>query len=503
MSDLVEKIVKRDDIRAKTPEPLSEKVALAIGISLARYLKGWSKIAIGYDMRLSSLSLTNALTKGLFSQDFQVFSLGQCNTEMISYVSGKEQVPAVMVTASHNPKEYNGFKILRTGAVLIGREALEKIVREAEKLLRVQDLSGVDKSTPLNIDDSYVEKVLLVSNIFQEGYGKKIPVVIDAGNGMGGRVFQKITPRLPWLEPIYYYDTPDGDIPSGIMPNTLEPRYLERLAKEVAENKEAFLGICFDGDADRVAFVYRATGGEVRTLTPSQVGGLIIKQILEKKGWARKILYSLPCSALISELIEEFGGIPVMTPVGYGKIRERLALPKNSDCPFAMEHSGHYFYRDFYRADSGMITALILLDMVGRLAVQGENLSSIIFPWQTRYFQSNEINFDFNDPNLMKERIDYFRKKMKIQPIKEYSPGDPIDTTRILKEEHPLEGYSDCRWWFCLRPSSSEPKLRLIAEIILNEEMPWVQRVKLGPKILTQKMDQLINLIGPQYLAKE
>lgn len=495
MAGLVEKIVKRD-IRARTPDPLNEELAYAIGIFLAHYLKGQSeKMIIGHDMRLSSPSLAKALAAGIFREGLQVESLGQCSTEMISFVSGDRKVPAVMVTASHNPPEYNGFKILQAGAAPIETSTLKEIVREAEQFPK-EMVTSFREVPLLNLDEGYVEKVLSTSGISREGYGQEISVVIEAGNGMGAKVFQKIVPHLAWLKPIYYHGVPDGNFPSGILPNTLDPCYIKRLFWEVTDNR-ADLGICFDGDADRVAFVYRTIKGEIRILTPSQTGALIIKQILGGKGKKSKIFYNLVTSALIPELVESLGGKARMTPVGQVGIRTRALRSENIDYFFATEHSGHYYYRDFYWADSGMISTLIVMDMFARLAVQGKDFSSTIHPWETRFFQSEEMSFGFPEIELMQKWIDYIRKEMKVEPLHEYGPGDPIDTKKILKAHCFLDGYSGW-WWFCLRPSGTESQLRLITEVILNESMPESQRVELGPEILAEKVNQLTNFINKE-----
>ena len=505
MEDLAEKIVKRDDIRAETPEPLNEKLAYRLGVSLARYLKNKEEkideVFVGYDMRLTSPSLAEALIGGIYSQGLAVGRLGECSTEMVSYMAGEKETLAVMVTASHNPKEYNGFKIFQKGAKPIGKEALKEIVKEAEGLPNPETIINSRESRYAMDIDGYVKKVLSTSGIPKEGYGKEIPVVIEAGNGMGGRVFQYVSSELRWLRPIYYHDTPDGSIPSGIMPNPLDPAYLQRLIKETANHKDSLLGICFDGDADRASFVYRTEKGSVQPLNPSQVGALIAERILRQKVGKSKILYNLVCSDLVPELVTKLGGVPVMAPVGYGKIRERMLLPENSDCLFALEHSGHYCYRDFYAADSAMITSLIVLDTVACLASQKKNLSSIVSSWRARFFQSNEINFDFSDPDEKQEHIERISRKMEeegLYLIKEYSPGDPIDIKRIIKyrgllfEESPCPGY----WWFCLRPSENEPtKLRLMVEIILNEEIPESERLAKGPKVLAKKIDQIVSFL--------
>ncbi len=518
-SDSIDRVIKRDDIRGKYPNDLNEDLAYLIGQVIVKYIltnqnSGKNeklKLIVGRDVRLSSVSLNRALTLGLVKAGAEVYDLGQCGTELLTFAVGNDASMngGVMITASHNPKDENGFKIVKQGAEPISANELKKISIEIKKVFQ----EGYSPFPRYTLTQEYVERVLKVSDIRRES-PKRLRVIVEAGNGIGGVMFQEVAHYLSFLDIIYSNLTPDGSFPVQL-PNPLKASYMKLLQTRVIEEK-ADIGIAFDGDADRIGVV----DPESAVVSSSEIIGIITERLLQPEKDNRKIMYNLVCSRSVPDIIKSLNGIPVMTPVGYGQIRERMRKSEHKDCVFAGEHSGHYFFSEFFRADSGMIAALMMIEAALVAKNADSNLHEKLSHRRARYFLSNEVNFNFNPQSkcpegqvratmqaAVREVYDNYGHLTAIQSIYPnvrtatrvtgYSSGDlirPSNKVDILKMEF-TEDFGD--WWFCVRPSGNEPLLRLIVEIILNED--FVGEID-GHKILEERLNNLTKLIGQQYL---
>ncbi|MDP3981170.1 MAG: phosphomannomutase/phosphoglucomutase [Chlamydiota bacterium] len=420
-------IFKAYDIRGIYPTEVNEEIAYKIGFAYAKLI-GKGPIAIGRDMRKSSLPLFQELSRGITDAGLDVIDIGLVTTPMTTYCNGKYQYHgSIMVTASHNSKEYNGFKLSRKNAIPLGYDTgLAEIEKFAANEIcnPVQEKNKGEIYTK-DITDDYIEHVLSLAEKI-----KPLKIVIDAGNGMGGHICPKIFEKLPCkLVPLYF--ELDGNFPNHDA-NPLEKENMIDLQKAVIAEK-ADLGAAFDGDADRIMFV--DNHGEL--VSADITTALIAKNILLTHP-NEIILYDLRSSKAVKEIIEKAGGTAHMTRVGHAFIKKQL---REENSIFAGEFSGHYYFRDHYYTDCA---SMALMHMLSLLSKENTSLSNLIEPLK-KYYGSGEINSRVKDPDISIKAIEEKYKDAKI---------NRLDGILI---EYPT-------WWFNVRKSNTEPLLRLIVE---------------------------------------
>jgi phosphomannomutase len=421
-------IVKAYDIRGVVPAQLDEDLAERVGAAFARLTRAGTILTV-HDMRTSSAPLADAFGRGAASQGADVVAGGLGSTDMLYYASGELGVPGAMVTASHNPPQYNGIKLCRAGAKPVGIESGLRQVRE----LAAGPLPPAPRPgaiTPRDLLPGYADhlrKLVDISSI------RPLTVAVDAGNGMAGHTVPAVFDGLPvTLVPLYF--ELDGTFPNHEA-NPIDPENLRDLQRAVTEHR-ADIGLAFDGDADR-CFVVDERG---QTVSPSVLTALIAARELAREPGAA-IIHNLITSRAVPEIIAESGGVPVRTRVGHSFIKAKMA---ECGAVFGGEHSGHFYFRDFWFADSGMLAALHVLAALGG---QDKPASELLARY-ARYFASGEIN------SLV---ADQAQATAQVRQAFAGRPGVSTDE---------LDGLtvSTAHWWFNLRPSNTEPLLRLNVE---------------------------------------
>jgi phosphomannomutase len=439
VSDLT-KIFKAYDIRGVVPDELNEEIAEAVGAAFVR-VTGATAIVTAHDMRTSSGPLSAAFARGATSQGADVIEAGLGSTDMLYYASGSLDVPGAMFTASHNPARYNGIKLCRAGAKPVGRDTGLTAIREmidAGVPAHEGPAGTISRRDLLSGYAEHVKALVDLSGI------RRLKVVVDAGNGMGGHTVPAVFEGLPIdLVPLYF--ELDGTFPNHEA-NPIEPENVRDLRAAVREHG-ADVGLAFDGDADR-CFVVDERGEPV---TPSAITALVAVRELGKHGPGR-IVHNLITSRAVPEIVREHGGEPVRTRVGHSFIKQTMA---ETDAMFGGEHSGHYYFRDFWFADSGMLAAMHVLAALGG---QDRPLSELLGEF-TRYSASGEINSKVDDQEATAAQV---------RAAFEGRPGVTVDELDGL-----TVGHDD--WWFNLRPSNTEPLLRLNAEAVDDETMAAVR----------------------------
>jgi phosphomannomutase len=442
------KVFKAYDVRGIYPEDLDEDGAYAIGRGYVQQFEP-RRIAVGRDMRLSSPQMAAALVEGASDEGAEVLDLGLVGTEMVYFAVGSLELDGgVMVTASHNPKEYTGMKIVRRGALPVGGESGLLDVRD--RALAVTDVKGggAERVSEHDIWPAYVERVLSFVDV---GRLRPLRVVIDAANGMAGAMLPPVLERLGAVEAVRCYFDPDGSFPNH-EPNPLLPENREFIVRKTLE-EGADLGVAFDGDADRCFFV-----DDTGEFVPGDFAtALLAKAVLEKEPGA-KIIYDVRASWAVPEEIERAGGVPLINRVGHAFIKHRM---RKDDAAFGGEVSGHYYFRGFSQADSGVVPFLVMLELVSK---RGKKLSEILEPFRSRYFITGELNTPVSDVAL------------KLQELKERYASEG-------RVSH-LDGISvDADdWHFNVRPSNTEPLLRLNLEARTQE-------------LMEQKRDEVLALV--------
>jgi phosphomannomutase len=437
-------IVKAYDIRGVVPDQLDEGVAEAIGAAFVK-VTGAKRIVTVHDMRTSSGPLADAFGRGAAAQGADVLAAGLGSTDMVYYASGDLGIPGAMVTASHNPPQYNGIKLCRAGAKPVGIETgLKEIQSLAEQQLEPAPQPGTISSVDLLQGYAdHLRKLVDISGI------RPLTVAVDAGNGMAGYTVPKVFEGLPIkLIPLYF--ELDGTFPNHEA-NPIDPENLRDLQAAVREHG-ADIGLAFDGDADRCFVVDER--GEI--VSPSVLTALVATRELAREPGAT-IIHNLITSRAVAEIVREHGGVPVRTRVGHSFIKAKMA---ETGAIFGGEHSGHFYFRDFWFADSGMLAALHVLAALGG---QTGPLSQLLAEY-SRYFASGEINSTVSDQTAATARVKA-----------EYAarPGittDELDGLTVMSED----------WWFNLRPSNTEPLLRLNVEADTSGEMAGVRDEVLG-----------------------
>ena len=420
-------IFKAYDIRGVYPTELNEDIARKIGAAFAQFI-GKGTIVVGRDMRTSSLSLFQHLTAGLNDGGVDVIDIGLVTTPVITFCAGHYKYDAgIMVTASHNSKEYNGFKFSKKGAYPVSYET--GIAEIEKKVLSHASKPKSHKKGKIytkDVFDDYIQHVLTFLKKV-----KKLKVVVDAGNGMGGILAPKLFKFLPTCELIPMYFELDGTFPHHDA-NPLEPSNMLDLTKAVLKNK-ADIGVAFDGDADRVMFV----DNEGKIVSADMTTTLIAREFLRHHP-GETVLYDLRSSWTVKEEVEKMGGKAQMCRVGHAFIKQALREAKGI---FAGELSGHYYFRDNFFADSAAIALVMMLNLISD---ENRPLSELVRPIQ-RYFSTGEVNSHVKDPDAIIEKI----KKTYSQGKVSYLDGLSIELDQ---------------WWFNLRKSNTEPLLRLNVE---------------------------------------
>jgi phosphomannomutase len=425
-------IVKAYDIRGVVGEQLDAPLVRAIGAAMARLVgaEGASSVVVGRDMRDSSPGLAAAFAEGVTGQGLDVVDIGLASTDMLYFGAGTLDAPGAMFTASHNPARYNGIKLCRAGAVPIGQDTGLATIREAVEA-GVPDGPGggtVEQRELLGAYAGYLRQLVDLSGI------RPLRVVVDAGNGMGGHTVPVVLGGLP-LEVVPMYFELDGTFPNHEA-NPLNPANLVDLQKRVVE-EGADLGLAFDGDADR-CFVVDEQG---EPISPSAITALVAVRELAKAPGSM-VIHNLITSQAVPEIVAEHGGTPVRTRVGHSFIKQRMA---ETGAVFGGEHSAHYYFRDFWKADSGMLAALHVLAALGE---QQQPISVLMADYE-RYAASGEINSAVRD---QAERTAAVKAAYAGRDGVEFDELDGL-TVRLPD-----------RSWFNLRPSNTEPLLRLNVE---------------------------------------
>src|SRR5580698_898010 len=437
-------IVKAYDIRVVVPDQLNEGVAEAVGAAFAK-LTGAATIVTLHDMRASSGPLADAFGRGVTSAGADVLAAGLGSTDMLYYASGDLGIPGAMITASHNPARYNGIKLCLAGAKPVGIETgLKEIQDIAERpLLPAPSTGTVTRADLLPGYAEHLRKLVDISGI------RPLKVAVDAGNGMAGHTVPKVFEGLPiTLVPLYF--ELDGTFPNHEA-NPIQPENLRDLQRAVIEH-HADIGLAFDGDADR-CFVVDERG---ELVSPSVITALIAARELAHEPGAA-IIHNLITSRAVPEIILEHGGVPVRTRVGHSFIKAKMA---SHNAVFGGEHSGHFYFRDFWFADSGMLAALHTLAALGH---DDRPLSAILAEF-SRNAASGEINSEVSDQAATTQRV---------KDVYASQPGVTTDE---------LDGLtvSGDTWWFNLRPSNTEPLLRLNVEASDEAEMTSLRDEVLG-----------------------
>jgi len=423
------KIFKSYDIRGIVPDELDESVAEAVGAAFAR-LTGAPSVAVMHDMRTSSPLLAEAFARGAAAQGADVVAGGLGSTDMLYYASGSLGIPGAMITASHNPPKYNGIKLCRSGARPVGEDTgLAELREDAERGVPARrgpagTITGRDL---LPGYASFLKSLVDVSGI------RPLKVAVDAGNGMAGHTVPEVLAGLPvTLVPLYF--ELDGTFPHHEA-NPIDPANLADLQRAVLEHG-ADLGLAFDGDADRCFVVDE----RAQIVSPSVLTALIAARELAREPGAT-VIHNLITSRAVPEIITEHGGKPVRTRVGHSFIKARMA---ETGAVFGGEHSGHFYFRDFWFADSGMLAALHVLAALGG---QGMPLSQLLARYG-RYVASGEINSEVADQRGATEAV---RRAFAGRPGVSM---DELDGLTVAGQD----------WWFNVRPSNTEPLLRLNVE---------------------------------------
>jgi len=439
-------IFKSYDIRGIFPPELNEFAAELIGRAFVQFL-GCTAVAVGRDMRASSEPLFTAFAHGVTAAGADVVDLGLTSTDELYFAVGKYGYPAgAMITASHNPKEYNGFKLCRENAIALSAETGVFAIRDLVAAGAFEDAPRAGRITHRDTLPDFTDHCL---SFIDRDAIKPLKLVIDCGNGMGGLIVPAIFKHLP-VEVIPLYFDLDGTFPNHPA-SPIEPENMLDVQRAVREHG-ADLGAAFDGDADRV-FITDERG---ELVGGDMVTALVAEMLLRKhKGSA--ILYNLICSRSVQEIITARGGRPIRTKVGHSIIK---AVMRDKDAIFGGEHSGHFYFRDHYFADSGLIALLVVLELISR---EGKTVSTLLRPIDTRV-RSGEIN----------SRVVDIPKKLA-QLEAHYKDADEVDHLDGVTIQ-----YAD--WWCNIRPSNTEPLLRLNVEADT-------------PELLARKTAELLALI--------
>ncbi|WP_327306444.1 phosphomannomutase/phosphoglucomutase [Streptomyces sp. NBC_01298] len=429
-------IVKAYDVRGVVPDEWDEQLAELFGAAFVE-VTGASAIVIGHDMRPSSPALSGAFARGAAARGVDVTLIGLCSTDQLYYASGKLNLPGAMFTASHNPAQYNGIKLCRAGAAPVGQDTGLSTIRELAERWSDEGAPAIPAGTvpgTITEQDTLTGYADHLKGLVDLTAVRPLKVVVDAGNGMGGHTVPTVFTGLP-LDVVPMYFELDGTFPNHEA-NPLDPKNIVDLqARVLAEGAD--LGIAFDGDADRCFIVDERGEG----VSPSAITALVAARELARNGGTGTVIHNLITSWSVPEVVRENGGTPVRTRVGHSFIKEEMA---KSGAIFGGEHSAHYYFKDFWNADTGMLAALHVLAALGG---QDGPLSDLVSSYD-RYAGSGEINSTVAD------------QKARLAAVKEtYGSAEGV----TLDELDGLTATS-ADWWFNVRASNTEPLLRLNVE---------------------------------------
>ncbi len=439
------------DIRGIVPSELNERLAYRIGRCFP-FLYGARKVVVGYDVRLSSPVLRDALAHGLMDSGCDVWDIGLCGTEMVYFATAHYGMDGgIMITASHNPREYNGMKFVREGSKPLPAECgLEKLA----SLIKQEDFNrdvgaGTGEWKKFDALEDYAEHILSYVDVSKLHPFK---VVVNAGNGAAGIVLDAVERYLP-CEMIWLYPEPDGNFPNGV-PNPMIPENREITARRVRETG-ADLGVAWDGDFDR-CFLFDENG---ELIEGYYMVGLLAQAFLRKQP-KEKIIHDPRLMWNTIEVVKEGGGIPVLCKTGHACIKEKM---REVNAVYGGEMSAHHYFRDFFYCDSGMIPWLLVMELLSQ--GRGRRLSDLVGQYRERYRISGEINIRVKDAEEVLQRIE-----------NEYGSSGEVDKTDGLSVAYE-------RWRFNLRKSNTEPLIRLNVESYQDE------------KLMREKTEELLHKI--------
>ena len=447
--EALDAVIKAYDVRGVVGEDIDEAFVRDVGAAFASLLREEEEttVAIGHDMRPSSPHLADAFAEGVTSQGLDVIQLGLCATDELYFAAGTLNCAGAMLTASHNPAQYNGIKLCRKGATPVG---------EATGLATVKDemVEGValDDVTPGTIShrDILGDYANFLNELVDLKESRPLVVAVDSANGMGGHTVPAVFEKLPFdVRPLFF--ELDGTFPNHEA-NPLDPKNLVDLQKFVVE-QGADIGLAFDGDADR-CFVVDEKGEPV---SPSAICALIAERYLEKFP-GETIIHNLITSKTVPEIVVEHGGKPVRTRVGHSFIKAQMA---EHSAVFGGEHSAHYYFQEFWNADSGMLAALHVLAALG----QSDAALSELMSQYSRYFSSGEINSTVSDQAASQQAI-------VEQLAEDIESVDHLDGVTVQLK--------DTKAWFNVRASNTEPLLRLNVEAETKDEVAAIVERVLG-----------------------
>ena len=434
---ILDRIVKAYDIRGTTPNEMNDEVAFALGVAFADFVNA-PMVIVARDMRVTGESLAASFASGVTSRGINVLDLGLASTDLVYFAAGTLDAPGAMFTASHNPAEYNGIKFCLSGARPVGIDTGLATIRDAAKLVLKDSGPGAVATrgtvSTRNMLEEFADHVVSFIDV-----NALVPmkVVADTANGMGGLIVPVVFARLPMIELEVMYPELDGSFPNHPA-DPIQPANQRDLQARVISGGFD-IGLAFDGDADRV-FVVDEKG---RGLSGSTTTAILAAAVLRNNPGAT-VLHNLICSRSVPEVIRESGGVPVRTQVGHSNIKQVMA---ETGAVFGGEHSAHYYFLDNYRADSGIIATMFMLQELSRAKMP---LSQLRQPFE-RYEASGEINTSVSDAQVV---MAAFADAYKAHP------QDWVDGLTV-----------DCGdWWFNLRPSNTEPLLRLNLEAATRSE---------------------------------
>ena len=441
-------VFKAYDVRGVYPSQLDEDGAYRVARAYTKHFEPRS-VALGHDMRLSSPALAASVADGIADAGADVADLGLVGTEMLYHAVTELGLDGgICVTASHNPKEYAGMKIVRRGALPVGGDSG---LAEIRALAQAGFDAPGERGTVSKQDvwPSFVAKVLSFVDV---GAIRPLRVVIDAANGMAGAMLPPVLEELPQLEVVRCYFDPDGSFPNH-EPNPLLPENREFIVRKVKE-ESADLGVAYDGDADRCFFV-----DDTGEFVPGDFATALMAQAVLEKSAGAKVIYDVRASWAVPDTIERAGGVPLMNRVGHAFIKQRM---RAEDALFAGEVSAHYYFRQFSQADTGVVPFLVMLELVSK---SGQRLSELLRPFRERFFLTGEINTPVSDVPL------------KLQELKERYT---VEGGRVSHLDGISIDFDD--WHFNVRPSNTEPLLRLNLEALSEE-------------LMVEKRDEVLALI--------
>lgn len=434
---VLDRIVKAYDIRGTTPDEMNDDVAYALGVAFADFVKA-PMVLVGRDMRVTGESLAESFSRGVISRGVNVVNLGLASTDLVYFAAGSLDAPGAMFTASHNPAEYNGIKFCLSGARPVGIDTGLATIRDGAKEVLAgrapADVAAFGTITERDMLNDFADHVVSFIDV-----DSLIPmkVVADTANGMGGLIVPVVFDRLPMMQLEVMYPELDGSFPNHPA-DPIQPANQRDLQARVVSGGFD-IGLAFDGDADRV-FVVDEQG---RGVSGSTTTAILAAAVLRANPGAT-VLHNLICSRSVPEVITENGGVPVRTKVGHSNIKQVMA---ETGAVFGGEHSAHYYFLDNYRADSGIIATMFMLQELSRAQ---QPLSELRKPFE-RYEASGEINTSVSDAQVVMAEVAKVYSKF---------PQDWIDGLTV-----------DCGdWWFNLRPSNTEPLLRLNLEASTRDD---------------------------------